>query len=76
MSDVLLLKRMRSAVARCGFAGREAIEILRDLAHEATSPVKDARRDESRRMVLILGSIPVSFGILIWLLVQLWRTVE
>lgn len=79
MSDMFLLKtrtRVRSLMSRVGFAGAEAIEILRDLVHEATSPVKDARRDESRRMVLILGSIPVSFGILIWVLIQLWRAVE
>jgi hypothetical protein len=67
---------MRSAVARCGFAGREAIEILRDLVHEATSPVKDARRADSRALMLILISIPLLFASLIWLLVELWRSVE
>jgi hypothetical protein len=52
------------------------VEILRDLLHEATSPVRDERRTQSRRMILILGSIPVSFAVFIWMLVDLWRSVE
>jgi hypothetical protein len=61
-----------SALLKAWVALREAIEILRDLLHEATSPVKDAQRTEARRMILILGSIPVSLALFIGLMVELW----
>jgi Na+-transporting NADH:ubiquinone oxidoreductase subunit NqrD len=64
------------AMLRAIVFAREAVEIGRDLIHEATSPVRDARRTESRKMIVLLGSIPVLFGVLIWLLVDLWRAVE
>jgi hypothetical protein len=62
-----------SRLLRVWVFAREALEILRDLAHEASSPVKDAKRTESRRMILILGSIPVSLGLFVCLLWELWE---